>query len=210
MSDSKPVNRRAFFRAGLRELLKPLVSAVEPVEEAVRQLGALETARHAKPRSVSLPVWLRPPGALPEREFLDTCSRCGACVQVCPAQCIKIDSGGTQGRGFPYINADFMACVVCETLACMQHCPSGALVPTALADIDMGTAEWREQTCLRASGEDCTICIDHCPIGIVAIELRAGKVHVIEDGCIGCGVCQHDCPTTPKSIVVIPKMARSQ
>jgi len=72
----------------------------------------------------------------------------------------------------------------------------------------MGTAVWKESTCLRTRGEPCTICIDQCPVGSVAIELREGKVHVIEDGCIGCGVCEHYCPTTPKSIVVTPRDAR--
>jgi NAD-dependent dihydropyrimidine dehydrogenase PreA subunit len=42
----------------------------------------------------------------------------------------------------------------------------------------------------------------------VALELIEGKVTVHEDGCIGCGVCEHHCPTLPKSIVVIPKAAR--
>jgi ferredoxin-type protein NapG len=44
-----------------------------------------------------------------------------------------------------------------------------------------------------------------CPIGSVAIELRANMIHVNEDGCTGCGVCQQQCPTSPKSIVVIPR-----
>ena len=30
------------------------------------------------------------------------------------------------------------------------------------------------------------------------------------EGCIGCGVCQFECPTSPKSIVVVPKVARSR
>src|SRR5262249_32665814 len=90
----------------------------------------------------------------------------------------------------------------------MHVCPTGALVPTPLADIDMGTAKWREITCVRSHGEDCTICVDRCPLGSAAIELLDGKIYVIEGGCIGCGVCEHACPTTPKSIVVIPKAAR--
>jgi NAD-dependent dihydropyrimidine dehydrogenase PreA subunit len=37
--------------------------------------------------------------------------------------------------------------------------------------------------------------------------LEAGKVQVIESGCTGCGVCQHDCPTSPKSITITPRPA---
>jgi NAD-dependent dihydropyrimidine dehydrogenase PreA subunit len=68
----------------------------------------------------------------------------------------------------------------------------------------MGTAAWNSESCLRTSGEDCSICVDHCPLGTYAIELINRDVVVHEKGCIGCGVCQHDCPTSPKSITVVP------
>jgi len=42
MSDEPRVDRRAFFRQGLRELLKPLAGAAEPLHEAIRQLDKLE------------------------------------------------------------------------------------------------------------------------------------------------------------------------
>ena len=29
-------------------------------------------------------IALRPPGALPEKDFLAACTRCGQCVQACP------------------------------------------------------------------------------------------------------------------------------
>jgi ferredoxin-type protein NapG len=98
----------------------------------------------------------------------------------------------------------------------MNRCPSGALIPVPLLDIDMGTAVWREQSCLRTtrdqngSTQDCTICVDHCPLGSAAIELQRNRVVVKPLSCIGCGVCQQDCPTSPKSITVIPKSARER
>ena len=218
MSDEKPIDRRRFFRQGLRELLKPLADAARPLEEVVRQLNDLERVGGAfgladPYHSPSAPVpaqehWHRPPGALPEKQFLETCSRCGQCERVCPAQCIRIDYSGTRGNGAPYIDVDAMPCVLCDGLACMHNCPSGALRPTPLSEIDMGTAVWNEHLCLRSTGGECTICIDHCPVGTTALELRDNRVHVNEDGCTGCGVCQHDCPTHPKSIVVMVKSAR--
>ena len=208
--NDKPVDRRRFFREGLRELLRPLAQAVEPLEEAIRKITDLDAVPMAEPvaNRAARGAWLRPPGALPERQFTDACSRCGDCVRVCPAQCIKIDTTGARGNGAPYIDLDTMPCVVCEGLQCMHVCPTGALAPIPLASIDMGTAVWNESTCVRSHDEDCTICVDRCPVGSVAIELNGNAIDVHPHGCIGCGVCQFYCPTSPKSIVVIPKAAR--
>ena len=40
--DDQPFNRRRFFRHGLRELLKPLTKAAEPLEQVMRQIGAMD------------------------------------------------------------------------------------------------------------------------------------------------------------------------
>lgn len=216
MSDDKPIDRRRFFRRGLAELFKPLGQAIAPLEQAANHIGSMEeqiarqqaaAGKLSKPK-IKPPAWLRPPGALDEDGFISTCTRSGECVQVCPAKCITIDYTGAKGKGAPYIDVNRMPCVVCDGLYCMHACPSGALVPTPLADIDMGTAEWREELCVRSRGEDCTLCVERCPIGSVAIELQDGKIAVHAEGCTGCGVCEHHCPTTPKSIVVTPKASR--
>ncbi|HMB95633.1 MAG TPA: 4Fe-4S binding protein, partial [Tepidisphaeraceae bacterium] len=94
MSDDKPIDRRRFFREGLRELLKPLANVTGPLEHAINQISKLDNVPRQSPTPRRLNLWLRPPGALDEQKFLDTCSRCGNCVRVCPAQCIKIDSTG--------------------------------------------------------------------------------------------------------------------
>jgi ferredoxin-type protein NapG len=212
LDSDKPVNRRRFFREGLRELLKPLANAIEPLHEAARHLEQMDLTsapgKPAAPRQIPLNIALRPPGALEEKAFRDTCSRCGECVRVCPAQCIKIDPNGVRANGAPYIDPNEMPCVVCDGLLCMPVCPTGALVPTILGEIDMGTAIWHQDTCVRTRGEDCTICVDKCPVGTFAIELIANDIHVKEAGCIGCGVCQFECPTSPKSIVIVPRSAR--
>src|SRR4051812_44863438 len=113
--DEKHVNRRRFFREGLRELLKPISKAVDPIHEVVRHFNELEreiaaplpptTKRSALPAPTT---WLRPPGALEGGNFTDVCSRCGECVKVCPAECIKIDASGNVGSGAPYIEPDVM------------------------------------------------------------------------------------------------------
>ena len=218
MSDDRPLDRRRFFRLGLRELIKPLANAAEPIERALRELESLDqtlsstssTSSPSSPSSRALPVILRPPGALDELAFRDQCSRCGVCVSVCPAHAIKIDPTAAVGNGVPYIVAAEAPCVACDGLHCMQNCPSGALTFRPLVEIDMGTAQWKPHFCTRTTlGDDCRICVNQCPLGSAALVIdEAGKVKVIEDGCIGCGVCERYCPTEPKSIVVIPKNAR--
>src|SRR5688572_26031274 len=148
--DERPIDRRRFFREGFRELFKPLSKAIDPIERVAKELGNLERpelygARPAKPKPL-----VRPPGALPEQQFLETCSRCGKCAEVCPAQCIKLDPTGAVGGRAPYIDVETMPCVLCDGLLCMPACPTGALVVTPLAEIDVGTAEWRENLCVRS------------------------------------------------------------
>jgi ferredoxin-type protein NapG len=100
-----------------------------------------------------------------------------------------------------------MACVICENLSCMYHCPSGAILPVPREQINMGLAVWHDHLCVRHNGTECTICVDKCPIGATAIRLSEGRIEVLSPGCTGCGVCQHECPTTPKSITITPRSA---
>lgn len=191
-SESQPHHRRAMFLKGLRRLMDPVA---EFIEQRI---------------DVPLPVLrmvLRPPGALPEKQFLETCYRCGNCMDVCPARAIRpMSAGDVEQTGTPYIDPDLSACVVCDELACMKACPSGALrLVSDMFHIQMGVARLDPQVCVRSRGESCTLCIDKCPIGSSAIELgETGEIVIKSPGCVGCGVCQFYCPTTPKAIRVEP------
>ncbi|HZL35921.1 MAG TPA: 4Fe-4S dicluster domain-containing protein [Tepidisphaeraceae bacterium] len=218
--------------------LRPLGKAVAPLEELARQLGRLEEPghRHAAPEApveirrpsntVSYSAagarddvsdgpedpdhWIRPPGARIEREFLDICSKCGNCVHACPVQAIHLDNSGALGKGAPYIDPDTAGCVMCEGLQCISHCPSSALMQITAEQVDIGLAQWHDTTCLRtAVGEQCTMCVDHCPVGSAAIEVAENRIVVHESHCTGCGSCQHNCPTSPKSITITPKSRRT-
>ena len=232
--DDKPINRRAFFQEGLRELFRKVGDAAGPLQRALgefeqtakdlgnaaRQAGSTSPektppgpSRPTPPRAgkaaaptparpIGLRI-LRPPGAKDEADFLATCSTCGNCVDACPVQCISIKP--ERAGGVPHIIASESPCVMCDGLLCMYSCPTGALTAIPIGLVDMGDARWFEDRCVRSAGTECTMCIDHCPIGPRAIELIDGKIAVHEEGCTGCGVCEHECPTTPKSILVIPR-----
>ena len=210
----RKMDRRQFFRAGLAEMLKPLDAAIRPLEHVAREVGKLDaiesSSLSASPRiapRIERP-WQRPPGALSEIDFRLQCTRCGDCVAACPVYAIRTDHSGDEGGGYPYIDANSQPCTLCEGQPCMPACPTGALRIVPLEQIDMGTAEWFAQTCRRTNGEECTICVDDCPVGVAAIQLIEGRVVVHIEGCTGCGACQNHCPTDPKSIIVIPKAAR--
>lgn len=197
VDDLEPHDRRRFFRAGLAGILRPVARLIE------------------QRLPIALPVsntHLRPPGALPEADFLDTCFRCGSCVDACPANAIvPMQTVDDRLRATPQVNPDQQACVICDELACMKSCPSGALRLVDRLAIRMGLAEVDHKTCLRTHGEDCRICIERCPLGDSAIRLDpSGRIAVIDpstsgEGCTGCGVCQQHCPTRPvRAIVVSP------
>ena len=189
--NESPHDRRTFFQEALTRLVQPVAEYLDT------HIGAHLPAEK---------ILLRPPGALQETAFLDTCLRCGNCVESCPADAIQsLQSDQPNLAGTPYIDPDAQPCVVCDTLECMQVCPSGALQQLSVHEIQIGLAEVNYDSCLRSNGVDCLDCVESCPVGEEAIRLDSEKrIEVLAVGCIGCGVCQYQCPTTPKSIVVQP------
>lgn len=197
--DSALSGRRVFFKQAVSKFMQHVAGYLD--EGIGDYLPTNSDSSHNQP--LDLPI-LRPPGALPETRFLETCERCGNCVESCPAEAIQIYQSNNQDlSGTPYIDPNSQPCVVCTSLACMQVCPSGALRKLPVNQIQIGLAEVNHDTCLRNQGIDCTYCVDSCPIGETAIRLDSRKrIQVIPEGCVGCGVCQYECPTSPKSVIV--------
>jgi ferredoxin-type protein NapG len=149
---------------------------------------------------------IRPPGALPESEFLAACVRCGLCVQACPYATLKLgELHGAVPAGTPYFVARRTPCEMCATIPCAAVCPTGALRPT-LADIrdaDMGLARLSTpRRCLSYTGAAyCESCFRACPLEGEAIRMKNGRTRgggnfmpVIDpDRCTGCGKCEKAC-----------------
>jgi ferredoxin-type protein NapG len=193
--NDEPRDRRAMFLLGLKRLIGPVAQYIE------QRLPVVE------PEPMYRYV-LRPPGALPEGEFVDTCYRCGNCVEVCPAKAIKpMTRDDVQRAGTPYIDADVAPCTLCEQMACMKACPSGAL--RAAVDrkaVKLGVARIDRYVCRRGSGEPCLTCLEVCPLGTEVIDFSdGGEIEVKPGACTGCGICQYRCPTIPKAIRVDPR-----
>ena len=151
---------------------------------------------------------LRPPGALEEAEFLARCSRCGRCIKVCPAECIKampINSGP----------ALFLTPIIvprearCElTQLCQQVCPTGALAPVPVEKALIGLAEIDQSLCIGwAEGRLCLLCQEQCPLQAIDSDSQ-DRPSVVKDRCVGCGACENSCPVDDPAIVVRPQPKR--
>jgi len=151
--------------------------------------------------------YFRPPGAMAEAEFLDTCSRCRKCVDACPEYCIVPAQSARMGapEGTPLLFPNESACTMCGE--CMHVCPTGALVPIPEEFIRIGVARISPITCIAHGEDHCTACHDACPVVPNAVTFPGGIVgsspEVNRDTCTGCGLCVSPCPTEPKSIVVM-------
>lgn len=162
---------------------------------------------------------VRPPGVENESDFLQSCLRCGLCVQACPYDTLKLATLlSPVASGTPYFDARRVPCEMCEDIPCVKACPSGALDPllTNIDDARMGTAVLIDhETCLNWLGLRCDVCYRVCPLIDEAITLkpvrneRAGyhakmipTVH--SDACTGCGKCEHACVLDVAAIKVVP------
>jgi len=171
-------------------------------------------------RASSLPAqYIRPPGALPEEDFLGACIRCGLCVRDCPYDILFLGEIGEQvPTGTPYFEARTGPCEMCEDIPCVKACPTNAL-DHGLTDIEesrMGLAVVVDQeSCIAFHGLRCEVCFNICPIRGRAITLdmqhnvRSGKhalfIPVVHsDACTGCGLCERACILDEAAIKVFP------
>jgi len=159
--------------------------------------------------------FLRPPGAKDEEDFASSCIRCGQCGEVCPNRCIKYlgTENGIDSIDTPYIVPREQACILC--MKCGDACPTGAIksIPREadpiIENVDMGKARVDRRLCLSWQGKTCGVCYRACPLQDVAIRIgRLEQPHVLEKGCVGCGLCERSCIQIPQAIKIIPSHTR--
>ena len=160
----------------------------------------------AKARSQKL---LRPPGASLQDKFLSACIRCNQCVEACPTDVLttaRITSGVSTGT--PYVVAREQPCNLCmdrEQMECIAVCPTPALMEMTRREVQMGVAVIDHETCLPWVGVSCKACWHACPFPSEAIIFdKLGRAVVMEEECVGCGLCEHVCLTDVPAIRVVP------
>jgi len=191
---------------------------------AVRGVGAATVAGGVwgyvlEAQGRAAPFALRPPGALPEPDFIATCIKCGQCASACPYDTLRMANVETPiPIGTPYFVPREVPCYMCPDLPCTRACPTGALSPelTDVRDADMGLAVLVDQeNCLSYRGLRCEICFRDCPLQNHAISVRnhprRTSKHAIfvpvvhSDGCTGCGICERSCPLPEPTIRILPR-----
>ncbi|MDY6881663.1 MAG: 4Fe-4S binding protein, partial [Thermodesulfobacteriota bacterium] len=158
---------------------------------------------------------IRPPGALPEIDFLARCTRCGECMAACPTntlQPIWLDAGFI-GLFSPSLNLRRRYCSP-DCRICSEVCPTHAirvLSPDERVWAKTGTAMVIRSKCLAwEQQKSCMVCDEVCPYKAVEFKKEPGnKVpvpQVREERCAGCGYCEHFCPAQNRSAIVVTPM----
>ena len=140
---------------------------------------------------------IRPPGALPEEEFLKRCIKCGQCMRICPTNVIQPGGieGGLENLWTPVLN-NRIGSSGCQLncTACGQICPTAAIRPIKLSEklgrdefaeagpIKTGTAFIDRNRCLPwAMDKPCIVCEENCPLSPKAIYTRE-HFETVRDG----------------------------
>ena len=208
-------DRTAQSNPGPQEITMSRRGLLGGVVTGVAAAGGIGTLLRAAGVQTTTPL-IRPPGSVPEEQFLQLCIRCGECFKACPNNVL-------QPAGFAHGFNNLWTPVVVPTWSgcepscnnCGQVCPTGAIRALPMPEkksARIGLAMVNLQTCLPHAGKEaCQLCADECnSAGYHAIEFE--RVHtqfdengnpledsgfmapvVLADLCIGCGLCQTRC-----------------
>jgi ferredoxin len=128
---------------------------------------------------------VRPPGSLPEQQFLSRCIKCGQCMRICPTNVIHPAglTAGLEGLWTPVLNFRIgtSGCLH-NCIACGNLCPTAAIRPISLEE-RQGINRYAEQGPLK--------------IGTAFIDRGRCLPWAMDRPCI---VCQENCPVSPKAI----------
>jgi MauM/NapG family ferredoxin protein len=153
---------------------------------------------------------LRPPGSLPEEDFLATCVRCGACLRICVTHTLQA-SGMENGLiqwGTPVHHMRVAGCEQ-QCNLCGRVCPTGSIRNLPLIErqhAKIGTAVILRETCVAwAKNRLCLLCDEACPYNAIVFRPVEGhkRPFVDESRCNGCGMCEAVCPVTGEAAIVV-------
>lgn len=162
----------------------------------------------ASQQPISSPFLLRPPGSLPENEFLSRCVRCSMCMKVCPTGGLQpaIAEAGLEGFWTPVLVPRMGECAP-DCTACGQVCPTRAIQPFSVEEkawLYIGTAVIDRSLCLVWSAQkQCLVCDEVCHYRAIEWKVIDGVAYPIVNDqiCVGCGLCEAHCPIQPQAAI---------
>ncbi len=181
---------------------------------------------------------IRPPGSVAEPEFMERCIKCDQCVNVCPTNVLQpstLAQGGLEGLWTPVMDFSVGFCQYNCTL-CSEVCPTGAIQKTSLpkklglgefesqGPVRLGTAFFNRGRCLPWAMETpCVVCEEVCPVTPKAIgtydveverwdgkKVTLNRPYIRPELCIGCGICEHECPVLDDAAVYVTTIGESR
>lgn len=166
------------------------------------------TAKEAPKRKVALV----PAGAVSPRHLTEHCIACQLCVTACPNKVLR-PSPDFDTLMQPVMSYELGHCRP-ECTACGDVCPAGAIRPVSIEEkssISIGHAVVVMNNCVSLTdGQECGNCARHCPTGAITmvssdpLDDTSAKVPVVNEArCIGCGACEHLCPSRPFSAIYV-------
>jgi MauM/NapG family ferredoxin protein len=171
---------------------------------------------------------IRPPGALPEPQFLAKCVKCGQCMRACPTNGLQpaLGQAGPEGVYTPVLVPKIGYCEYYCSL-CTQVCPTGAIQKQTIEAknrIKIGSAWVNKSRCIPyVLGKPCIVCEEHCPVSPKAIKLVevetklpdgkaiVQKAPVIDlEQCTGCGICENKCPIVDEPAIFVTSVGETR
>ena len=180
---------------------------------------------------------IRPPGSVEEKDFLGRCIKCDQCIRVCPTNVLQptVFEAGLEGIWTPVLNMKIGWCELNCTL-CGQVCPTGAIQRISIEEktgtgdfaeqgpVRLGTAFYDHGRCLPWAMETpCVVCEEVCPTSPKAIYSREVTImkrdgnpitlrrpYVDPSLCIGCGICEHECPVKDHAAIRVSAIGESR
>lgn len=150
---------------------------------------------------------LVPAGAWSIEHFAQHCTACQLCVSNCPNGVLH-PSNDLEHFMQPEMSYEMGHCRP-ECTRCSSVCPTSAIKPITREEkssIQIGHAVWIADNCVvNRDGVSCGNCARHCPTGaITMVEKGALSIPSINaEKCIGCGACEHLCPSRPFSAIYV-------
>ena len=131
---------------------------------------------------------IRPPWSKDNQVFIQHCTRCDDCIEVCETHILIKGEGG-----FPQVQFSQGECTFCHK--CVDVCkqPIFRLIEEK---------PWEHKVeitslCLTQQKIECRSCQDNCLVNAIRFRLQIGGVAqpmVNVDNCNGCGACLNSCP----------------